>query len=80
MQCETATSDDIWQLAIFFQEFVVVQIIVSYHKVDIQIWQLGLNIWRILAQELHTPQIYSYGLLLLLFITTAGTSQQGNED
>ena len=65
MQRKTAAGDNVRQGAVLIHKFVKVKIVVAYHKLDIDIWKLGLDIGSVFFIHCRAPHIYRNGVGIL---------------
>ena len=76
VQGEPAAGDDVRQRAVFAQEFIKVQVVVAYNKLDIHIGKLGLDVLGVAVIQLGAPQV-NRNRLCLLYAPCAAARQCG---
>ena len=78
MERKPAAGDHIRQLAVFVEEFIEIQIVVSHHKFHVHIRKLGLDVGGVLFIQVRRPQIHLDGFFLILRSPPGAACQEGN--
>ena len=78
MERKPAAGDHIRQPAVFIEEFVEIQIVVSHHKFHVHVRKLGLDVGGVLFIQVRRPQIHLDGFFLILRSPPGAARQEGN--
>ena len=76
MQGKPAAGDDIRQRAMLIHEFVEVNIVVAYHKLNVHIGQLGLDIRCVAVVQGRAPHVDRDGIRVFLFRSLRTAARQ----